>query len=317
MRTILGVLVLLASGACAAPTGDGTTPSPADSSRPSVAYQRDGTVWVRPTDHGAALDVGARVDGEPQHPDWSPDGSRLVVEADFTVIWTFAADGSDARRLYECTGRCVAVQDAAWSPDGGAIAFVEARTRDGEHTSSTLLRVLDLSTGRTRTVLANRTGRVWIFGPRWSDGGDGLVFEEDVFASTRLDETVVRRARVVTVRADGRRRRVLVSRRGPIVGPGSPSPDWSGQQVVFVRDDNLVLVDLRDGSRRRLTSYDGSGEHAIQPTFGADGRSIAFTYVRGSFGVDDRPEGAVTDPRTGTVTMLGLPGATHVRLEPS
>ena len=121
----------------------------------------------------------------------------------------------------------------------------------------------------------------------------------------------------MTIRANSQHRRIRAKWKGPLDGPGSPAPDWSGEHVVFARNDNLVLLDLQDGTQRRLTSYDGSEEHAIQPTFGPDGRSIAFTYVRGRFGVDDRAEGAVLDVETGEVTMLDLPGATHVRLGPA
>lgn len=317
MRTFLGLLVLLVSSACSGDTDDGVTPSAAAESAPaSVVYQSGGTVWVRPTGRATVVDVGAGVPGEPQHPDWSPDGTRLAFETDFAKIWTVDDDGSDARRLYSCTGACFYLQEPAWSPDGSRIAFVEVRTKDGVTTSRALVRVVDVADGDVRTIHATRDGRLGFYTPRWSDDGGSLVCEEDVFASTRLDETVVRRARVVTLRVDGRQRRVLASWRGPIVGPGSPAPDWSGERVVFVRDDNLVVMDLEDGSLRPLTTYDGT-EHAIQPTFSSDGTRVAFTYVHGTFGVDDRPEGAVVDVATGAVRMLDLPGATHVRFVPT
>ena len=321
--------VLLSVSACAVGDEDdaqttehtATTTAP-DVATPSVgpsalvvAYQSGGTVRVRTAD-GGLVDVGVGVEGEPQHPDWSPDGTRLAFETDFAIIWTVAADGSDAREVYRCAGRCFAVQDPAWSPDGRQLAFVEAQTRDGVHESKSLVRVVDLGTGKVRDVTADRSGSETLFGPRWSDDGSSLVVEEDVWASTRLDESVLRGARLVTMGADGHDRRVLASWKGPISGPASPAPDWSGKRVVFVRDDNLLLIDVDDGSVRPLTTYDGVTEHAIQPTFSQDGRRITFTYVRGSFEVDDRPEGAVVDVETGVVTMLDLPGATHVRLGP-
>ena len=318
-RLVVSALLLLTActGAAGQSSSAAPTPTAAEESSPAVVYQARGTIWVRPSGSASVVDVGHGIDGTPEHPDWSPDGRWLVVEADFAAIWTFAADGSDARRLYTCKRKCFYIQDEAWSPDGEELAFVEVQTENGETTSRALLRVMDVANGHVRNILAGRTGRIGYYSPRWSDDGDSLVFEEDVFASTRLDETVVRRTRVVTVRADGHHRRVLASWRGPIVGPGSPTPDWSGQRVVYVHDDNLVLLNVVTGRSRSLTSYDGIEEHAIQPTFGPDGRSIAFTYVRGSFGVDDVAEGAVVDAETGEVTMLDLPGATHVRLGPS
>lgn len=317
MRKILGVLVLLASGACAPATDDGSPQPATKAASPSVVYQAQGTVWVRPSGSSAVVDVGKGLDATPEHPDWSPDGDRLVVETDFSEIWTLGVDGSHPRRLYACTGPCVWVEQAAWSPDGREIAFVEVQTKDGETTSRALLRVMDVADGHVRNVVADRTGLVAFYSPRWSDDGHSLVFEDDVFASTLLDETVVRRSRVVTVRADGHHRRVLASWRGPVSGPGSPNPDWSGNRVVFVRDDNLMLVDTVTGKRRPLTTYGGVTEHAIQPTFSPNGTRVVFTFVQGRFGVDDRAEGAVVDLETGEVSMLGLPDATHVRFGPS
>ena len=86
---------------------------------------------------------------------------------------------------------------------------------------------------------------------------------------------------------------------------------------MFARDDNLVLLDVVTGRSRSLTSYHGIEEHAIQPTSSPDGTPVVFTFVQGRFGVDDRAEGAVVDVETGAVTMLDLPGATHVRFGPS
>jgi Tol biopolymer transport system component len=323
MKATLGLLVLLLSGstACAGapsqqPVDNRVSPSATATPQPSVVYQAQGTIWVRLPGSSAVVDAGSGLDGTPEHPDWSPDGKRLVVETDFSEIWTLGGDGSHERRVYACKGACFYVEQAAWSPDGREIAFVEVQTKDGETTSRALLRVMDVAGGHVRAVMTDRTGRVGYYSPRWSDDGHSLVFEEDVFASTLLAETVVKRARVVTVRADGRLRRVLASWRGPITGPGSPEPDWSGTRVVFVRDDNLLLMDVGNGSLQPLTTYDGVTEHAIQPTFSGDGRHIAFTLVRGSFGVDDQAEGALVDVKTGVVTTLDFPGATHVRLRP-
>ncbi len=320
----MGLVVpfLLVLGACDSATDDPATQSPRDppvsavSAAPPTVYQADSTVWVRPSGSDAVVDVGSGLDGVPQHPDWSPDGLTLVVETDFASIWTMAADGSDPVRLYDCTRPCVVIQDPSWSPDGRQVVFKESQSRDGEVTSRELLRVIDVAEGDVRTVRTDRTGRIGFYNPRWSDDDGSLVYEEDVFASARVDETVVSRFRVVTIGADGRDRRVLASWRGPFAGPGSPAPDWSGVRVVYARNDNLVVMDLQDGSVRQLTSYNARTEHAIQPTFTPDGTQVVFTYVEGTFGVDDHAQGAVLDLETGVVSMLDLPGATHVRIAP-
>lgn len=315
---LLLVPFLLGLAACDQQQSPGGAPSgaPQASSESAVVYQSEGAVWVRPPG-AAAVDVAGGVDGEPQHPDWSPDGTRIAFETDFSTLWSVAADGADPQRLYECELPCYAIEDPAWSPDGREVAFVEAQTADEVHTSQALLQVVDVSTGSVRTVQTDQTGRVWFFGPRWSDDGSSLVYEEDQFASTRLDESEIARFQVVTVGFDGRGRNVVASWPGPVSGPGSPAPDWSGDQVVAVHEDNLVLLNVRTGTSRTLTTYDPEVEHAIQPTFSPDGASISFTHVTGTFGVDDRPEGASVTVPSGDITPLDLPGATHVRLGPA
>ncbi len=177
------------------------------------------------------VDAGSGLDGTPEHPDWSPDGERLAVETDFSEIWTLGDDGSHARRLYACKAACFYVEMPAWSPDGREIAFVEVQTKDGVTTSRALLRVVDVAGWpRAHDSRPTAAGRVGFYSPRWSDDGHSLVFEEDVFASTRLDETVVKRVRVVT---DPRRRSPSPGAgelEGAVsTGPGHRLPDWSGE----------------------------------------------------------------------------------------
>ena len=145
MRTTLAwlVAVLLCVAACAGGEQDDEQAAshPASTTASGVAsasaepaalavYQSAGTVWVRTAD-GRLVDAGSGLDGTPEHPDWSPDGQRLVVETDFSEIWALGDDGSHARRLYACQGACSYIEMPAWSPDGREIAFVEAQTKDG------------------------------------------------------------------------------------------------------------------------------------------------------------------------------------------
>ena len=85
-----------------------------------------------------------RMDGAPEHPDWSPDGSRLAVETDFATIWTVAADGSTRDGSTLARGRASLSRTrlvAGWAQ----IAFVEVQTKDGVTTSRGLLRVVDVA----------------------------------------------------------------------------------------------------------------------------------------------------------------------------
>ncbi|MGE0308899.1 MAG: hypothetical protein AB7Q27_24455 [Acidimicrobiia bacterium] len=86
---------------------------------------------------------------------------------------------------------------------------------------------------------------------------------------------------------------------------------------MFQRDSNLWLIQPDGSGERALTSLDGSSEHAIQPTFTPDGQSVAFTYVAGQFGIDDKPTAAQI-PLDGTTFETIGDGSriTHPRLRP-
>ena len=63
-------------------------------------------------------------------PDWSPDGARIVFNADRSgdfEIYSIAVDGSDERQLTDQPG---SDGSPRWSPDGTKIAFSSARAGD-------------------------------------------------------------------------------------------------------------------------------------------------------------------------------------------
>lgn len=61
--------------------------------------------------------------GEDSSPDWSPDGSRLLVRSNRSgnfELYTYARDGSDERQITSLGSH---LDNARWSPDGAWIAF--------------------------------------------------------------------------------------------------------------------------------------------------------------------------------------------------
>jgi Tol biopolymer transport system component len=254
--------------------------------------------------------VAAEVPGDQEHPDWSPDGNSIAFETDFATVWIAPIGDGRARRVFTCVKPCASVQDAAWSPDGKTIAVTRASSTNDSTTDRSSITLIDVASGTTRDLYVDNSHTVWLFHPRWSGDGSKLVFEEDTFASDKLSEETVTRRRIATIPAAGGSPTFLT-------GVSGSDPDWSPTEdvIVFTSQDNLYLVRPDGSDLHQLTDYNGTSEHAIQPTFDPDGKSITFTYVTGTMGTDDQAFGAsVKIDGTATAKIDGLSGATHTRL---
>lgn len=288
---------------------DATTESPGDADLPvDLLFQAAGSVWVLGTD-GVRTDVGSGVDGDRQHPAWSPDGSLISFESNFQSVWVAAADGSaDVRRLYACSDDCAAVFDSAWSPDGRELSFVRV-LGDGVHTVTAQVVAVPAGGGEARVVAEDRAGDVWLYQPRWAPDGERMVVERDRFASNLLSEEQ-------TLRTD-----LAVISNGAIgVVPrtrGARTPDWSptADLIVYELNGNLFSIAPDGSERQRLTHFKVRRERAVQPTFTPDGDQVVFTWVTLKGG--EATSAGLLDLDDGTLTRLeGTDGATHLRLRP-
>lgn len=330
---------LAALAACSsAPSSAATSPSPAPSEvtassaapstsdapsttapqtlEGSLAMQFDGAVHVVDLASGESKTLSSTAPDQEQ-PDWSPDGSRVVFQSDFTSILVESVATGETTTLFDCSAPCGLVQDPSWSPDGRLVVFTLAET-DGTVTTRSLLESIDVATGERRTLYADTSGLVWTFAPRWAPDGKSIVFEETTWASTSWTEEKVDHVRVVVVDVDGSKPpRSLVEWDGPMKGPEAASPDWSpiGDVIVYSRDGNLRTISPDGTGDRPVTDFDDEQEHAIQPTFTPDGTSIVFTYVTGVFGTSDRQNAAIVG-LDGTGFTVIAPNATHPRLRP-
>jgi hypothetical protein len=108
---------------------------------------------VRPD--GTQLHRLPRGPGNRWHPDWSPDGTRIVYDHGLpdarAEIRTVGVDGSDDRLVDGCEKPCLGQAGPAWSPDGRSIAFdgYEGPTDGLEH-ERCYLAIYDLDTNEVR-----------------------------------------------------------------------------------------------------------------------------------------------------------------------
>lgn len=291
-----------ASAGPATPTAGphGATDPPASPSLPATTEVRSGESWIAFQTRGAdgygvylVREDGtglhlwpSGIAGGYEHPDWSPDGQRILVnsvEADGTEdLWSAGVDGSDAVRHLDCVAPCVWADEAAWSPDATTIAFQRLVIVTDVFRST--LEILDVETGTT-TVVVTMPERQVVLAPRWSPDGTHLVVEVVHLPDTSLE-----------VDPDGGGIGVVdLTAPSPAVEMIVPfetfaqSPDWSpiGDELIYAQPSSADpgLLDLHgiapDGTgERRITDLAANGESAIQPAFAPEGDRIVFLLTR-------------------------------------
>jgi Tol biopolymer transport system component len=261
-----------------------------------------------------------KIAGDQEHPDWSPDGSKIVFQLDFKSLWVVGADGSDPHAVYRCRGRCSSVQDAAWSPDGRTIAFSTTVTTvpGGSTLASSSIMALDVAGGRVRTIMTTARARDIAYSPRWSPDGRRLVAEVDAFTDAGVDTVATTGAWISVVPArGGGRARAITSRTGR-----AGEPDWGPRGIVYTvgreftaTEMNAILIQPDGSGRRAITHMHLPAERALQASWTPDGNRLIFTYVRQ--GDWSRPTYALIRA-DGTHLMVGRTSIpiTHPRLRP-
>lgn len=308
-------------------------PSPAGSSDPGpvVAYQwaPDGVQYMSP-DGSVIHHPLAGFGMELQHPDWSPDGSRLafdVATGDGVDIWTSAADGSDQALLVDhadCPSDCVEATTPAWSPDGRAMAFMRLRANDAGIVAFTI-EVIDMATGDTRVVVT-APPRTAIQYPRWCADGRSIVYQFTTFPTDGFDQGSATGSGIAIVDAQAPEA-VPVTLTDPALFGAYPDCRWSDDLIVFSTYDlaeyqgidepsNLYTVRADGTDLTQLTTYGRADQRATQPTWTPDGTRILFTLVGQGAGGFDTPRHAAYVDEDGEALVVLAPEATHPRLRP-
>jgi TolB protein len=252
------------------------------------------------------------------HPDWSPDGSRIAFErcAVRCEAWTMNADGSGAKRLGpNCQMDPPACEDRgapAWSPDGKTLAVNRAfGPVENDTIRFSQLVLIDARTGRVirridaTAPYAGDTGEAG-----WSPDGRQLVFTR---VNSSLGKPPNARA-VFVINADGTGLRRLI----PWGLNGGDHPVWSpdGNLILFRTvsgpDDqygNLYTIHPDGAGLHQLTDY-GPTTIVLSYSFSPDGRWITFAK-KGVGGEPDifltRVDGADLHPVTQTTLADSAP----------
>jgi Tol biopolymer transport system component len=185
-----------------AATGGSATLSPAGD---RLVAEVQNVLWSIPRTGGTA--VALTPPGlEPTRPQFSPDGSRLVVCAyrgGGFHLWTLRPDGGEVRQL---TDGPWDDRGPAWSPDGTRIAFASERGGDTVTGSPYRVWVVDVRSGAL-TRLTGHPGQqgpaqdgAWEdFDPTWSADGERVLFVRAAVTATGS----LRADTVASVAADG------------------------------------------------------------------------------------------------------------------
>jgi Tol biopolymer transport system component len=249
----------------------------------------------------------ARVDGDAVHPDWSPNGNRIVFELDhkrakprpYCSVAVINADGTGLTDLAAQRRGCD--NQPSFTPDGQRIVYVHYDDiRDVETVWS-----MD-STGGDRRQLESRW-RAGVTDPNVSPDGQWITF-------VRLKKEHRQQA-LFAIRPDGSKLHQLT----PFSWEVAIKHDWSpdGTRIAlttnadFVRpDESANLVTIRpDGSGvRRLTRFTGARKNAYAGSFSPDGKQIVFRLERG-----DKHSLAVVDRDGRNLRLLTTPSVDSPR----
>jgi TolB protein len=200
---------------------------------PNLKYE----IYVIDSD-GSNLHRLTTTDAAEDHPSWSPEGQKIIFDADydgdgFYEIYTIDSDGSNLTRL---TSNAANDQFADWSPDETQIAFSSYRNGNWD------IFIMNPDGSNQRQLTDSSA---WELFPAWSPDGTQIAFNGLQPGSQNTD--------VYIMNSDGSHIRQLSD---------SPrfdeNPTWSpdGSQIAFQTQ--------RDGKFKLYTmNPDGSNQHPL------------------------------------------------------
>jgi len=176
-----------------------------------------------------------------RRPAWSPDGRRLVLEANERNGALYLTDGKGRIETHLADGA-----EASWSPDGARLAFTRVGA-DGRHE----VWVCDVAAPESARRLAGGDGGSWEH-PAWSPDGQHVAAASDYGNPTGIRHLWLLDAVL------GDRRRLTGD---PQRSDGHPAWSPDGRAIAFDGDDraddareiDVYVLELASGTVTRLT----------------------------------------------------------------
>ena len=323
LTTAVAALVLAGcSAGGSAPTGKAPDAAP----QPRILFQGMGPEHLllgmaRLDGSGVTFPLADLPGGDQTNPEWSPDGTQVLVvvnDGSRDDLWIAGADGTEPRMLLDCEGACRWLDDPSWSPDGSSVVY--SRTVARGRTDWGSLEQVDVSTGAVSVIVPARR-RTFTAGARWSPDGSQVVFEGVHKAGAGVGAEI-----------DGVSLRIAEVASGE-VGPALTDPrlfaataDWSpdGSTIVYSalagpdsEAADVFVLPAAGGEPRRVTTLADRGGYAAEPTWRSDSTRIVFSgRLPGSF-QDDVLLTVSTDGATEPVPLRDVPLiGRHPRVEP-
>jgi Tol biopolymer transport system component len=295
-----GLILLLAIGVGVLAASASATP-PGQNGQIAFTRHAHGVRGGDPS-RGSIFTIGADGKGERRvtrapvgasdvHPDWSPDGSRIVFVREFDdkpfEIWSVRPDGSDLRQIDPgcppgIPSSQICEEDApAWSPNGKQIAFFnpfgKLKTIRGEEWIEVgAIAVVDADgSNRRQLTQVQRPTSSEDQQPVWSPDGKQIAFMR--WNSTASPQNG--RA-IFVVNADGSGLRQVT----PWKLDAGDHPDWSpdGSRILFrapwrkISGSSIYTIRPDGTGLTQLTNFVGTVE-VFSSSYSPDGKWIVFS----------------------------------------
>ena len=198
-----------------------------------------------------------------EHPQWSPDGSLVVFDADTgNNIKLISAEGGPSRTFLPDS---ITIKNGGlpcWSPDGSKIAFLEA--------GSVSLCMYHMQGGHVQRIFREE-GMLPMPGAWMPDGKSVLI---------ALMDRNTRRSTLWKISADGNEKQQIKGHHENLYRYAVPSPDgkWLGYGVYINGSSGLYIMPARGGMSLPLIVTDNA--HNGGPSWSPDGTKLAFISTR-------------------------------------